>query len=177
MITLRRDDQKVEREVAAMAKLEHPNILRYFTSWKEMPTKQWTRSRKFTQSSSFSESFVDSGTESKSFSWSRSKSNRDTNIKIDDETTSIRGPVVDDSYSGIVFADLSSQVNGGNHVTDVSDSLEVVFANGTQSSGLPIAVRPTRSYTRTSLSWDSNDTAPEVGISSCFFLIFDFKQI
>jgi len=35
------DLEKAQREVIALAKLEHPNILRYFTSWVETPPAGW----------------------------------------------------------------------------------------------------------------------------------------
>ena len=42
---------QVQREVQALAKLEHPHILRYYSSWKETPPMGWMRQRRYTSTS------------------------------------------------------------------------------------------------------------------------------
>ena len=86
------DVKKMEREVAAMAKLEHPNILRYYNSWKESPTTEWTRSRKYTHTSDSRDSGTSTKSNSPSLSWSRSNVKTQTSrcykIQIDDDSAS-----------------------------------------------------------------------------------------
>ncbi|XP_063684040.1 eukaryotic translation initiation factor 2-alpha kinase 3-like [Bolinopsis microptera] len=123
--------RKVEREVAAMAKLEHPNILRYYTSWKETQTLEWARSRKYTHTSNSesNDSGTSIGTSGHSFSWSKTstshKRNLSCNIQIDEESTSIgiRRQSADDTYSDIVFAQDSKNYS----VTNGDSS--IVFAD------------------------------------------------
>ena len=153
--------KKVEREVAAMAKLEHPNILRYYTSWKETPTLEWTRTRKYTHTSN-SESFdsgTSIGTSGQSLSWSKTsrskKRNQSFNIQIDDETTSFgRNVPADDTYSDIVFQQDSKITNG--------DS-SIVFAETSVSKSRPdlhLSLGDSATGDETFSTWSSESETP-----------------
>ena len=120
------DVKKMEREVAAMAKLEHPNILRYYNSWKESPTSEWTRSRKYTHTSDSKDSGTSTKSTSPSLSWC-SKSNVRTQtrcyrIQIDDDTNS-------DVFNRSNFI-------GGNDNAFDDFSSSIVFRNDDQSESI-----------------------------------------
>eukprot|EP00116_Pleurobrachia_bachei_P003262 sb/3463524/ len=119
-----------------MAKLEHTNILRYYNSWKESPSREWTRTRKFTHTSSdpFDSETHSGGRVTKSYGSTSDHgvfSDKSDSDEVRKDIPSSRGEESD----SIVFQDDSTS-KWANRSLNEETSDSIIFKDETESSEL-----------------------------------------